>query len=148
MTDSLLADLQLSTIDITRCLTAQNIALRLPGSSARHDSVRRHVRPDCGRAFNRAAHLRVHAGIHSRAAYIAMHGHATAVGRHICSICRLSYLSIDSLRHYMQRKHVEHPDLVPLYDICALYVTGPILLYRAFDVRLDVNMPCLLIDLL
>jgi hypothetical protein len=109
MTDSPLAGLQLSTIEATRRLTAQNIALRLPGSSARHDSVRRHVCPDCGRAFNRAAHLRVHAGIHSRVANVAMHGHATVAVRHVCSICGRSYLSMDSLRRHTRRKHTELP---------------------------------------
>ena len=101
MADSPLTDLQLSTIDVTRRLTTQNIALRLPGSSARHDSVRRHVCPECGRAFNRAVHLRVHAGIHSRAVGIAV--------RHVCSICGRSYLSIDSLRRHTQQKHTELP---------------------------------------
>lgn len=112
MTDSPLADLQLSTIDVTRRLTAQSIALRLPGSSARHDSMRRHVCPDCGRAFNGAAHLRVHAGIHSRAPDVAMHSHATVAVRHVCSICGRSYLSIDSLRRHTQRKYIKavtHP---------------------------------------
>lgn len=101
MADSPLADLQLSTLDVTRRLATQNIALRLPGSSARHDSVRRHVCPDCGRAFNRAAHLRVHAAIHSRV--------AIAPVRHVCSVCGLSYLSIDSLRRHTRRKHMEPP---------------------------------------
>ena len=99
MADSPLADLQSSTIDVTRRLAAQNIALRLPGSSARHDSVRRHVCSNCGRAFNRAAHLRVHTAIHSRLASEAV--------RHICSICSRSYLSIDSLRRHTRRKHLE-----------------------------------------
>jgi hypothetical protein len=85
MTDSPLADLQLSTISVSRRLTAQNIALRLPGSSIPHGSVRRHVCPECGRAFKRAAHLRVHGGTHSRAANIAIDGHAGIAGRHGCS---------------------------------------------------------------
>ena len=89
MADSPLADLQLSTVDNTRRLAAQNIALRLPGSSVRHDSVRQHVCPDCGRTFNRAAHLRVHAAIHCRV--------ATAPVRHACTVCGLLYLSMDSL---------------------------------------------------
>ena len=99
MADSPLADLQLSTRAVTRRLATQNIALRLPDISARHDSVRRHVGPDCGRAFNRAAHLWVHAAIHSRV--------ATAPVRHVCSICGLSYLSLDSLRRHTRRKHVD-----------------------------------------
>jgi hypothetical protein len=40
------------------------------------------------------------------------------------------------------------PNLGPLCNICALCVTGPILLYRVFNVILDVNMICLLINLL
>jgi hypothetical protein len=101
MADSPLADLQLSTLDVTRRLATQNIELRLPGISARHDSIRRHVCPDCRRAFNRAAHLQVHAAIHRRI--------AIAPARHICSIYSLSYLSLDSLRRHMRQKHVEPP---------------------------------------
>jgi hypothetical protein len=40
------------------------------------------------------------------------------------------------------------PDMGPLYDICALYVAGPILLYRIFNVILEVNIICLVTDLL
>lgn len=40
------------------------------------------------------------------------------------------------------------PGLGPLYDICALCATGPILPYRIFDVIQEVNTIFLLIDLL